>query len=184
MPRYYAHSVEHEPPTQWQELENHLLCVAKLAARFAGVFNSELWGYCAGLWHDLGKYQSEFQQKLLGSKVSVEHSGAGAALAFEKSQELGVPLAFVIAGHHAGLANRISEELGSPRPLLERLKENKPTLEKILSFAPDEIISHPLPQIPILRTSSRLRRGDLSRKSEFWDTLRIFCLGGCRSPGY
>lgn len=29
------------------------------------------------VWHDLGKYQAEFQQKLLGSKVSVEHSGTG-----------------------------------------------------------------------------------------------------------
>ncbi len=166
---YYAHSLEHEPPTNWQRLEKHLVCVAKLAARFAKAFNSESWGYCAGLWHDLGKYQAEFQQKLLGRKVSVEHSGTGAALAFEKSKEFGVPLAFVIAGHHAGLANRVSEEPGFPKPLLTRLKENKPTLEKVLPYTPDEIVNHPLPQIPeFLRASSGVRRDDLSRKSEFW----------------
>src|SRR6266568_6517792 len=166
---YYAHSLEHEPPTKWQGLEKHLLCVAKLAARFAEAFNCESWGYCAGLWHDLGKYQAEFQQKLLGRKVSVEHSGTGAALAFKKSKEFGVPLAFVIAGHHAGLANLVSGEPGSARPLLERLKENKATLEKILPCAPDEIVNHPLPQIPeFLWASSVLRRDDLSRKSEFW----------------
>lgn len=166
---YYAHSLEHEPPTNWQGLEKHLLCVAKLAARFAAAFNSESWGYCAGLWHDLGKYQAEFQQRLLGSKKSVEHSGTGAALAFKKSKEFGVPLAFVIAGHHAGLANLVSGEPGSARPLLERLKENKATLEKILPYAPDEIVNHPLPQIPeFLWASSGLRHDDLSRKSEFW----------------
>jgi len=99
MPIYYAHSLEDEPPSNWQRLEKHLLRVAKLAARFAEAFDSESWGFCAGLWHDLGKYQAEFQQKLLGSKVSVEHSGTGAALAFKKSKEFGVPLAFVIAGH-------------------------------------------------------------------------------------
>jgi CRISPR-associated endonuclease/helicase Cas3 len=148
----------------------HLLHVAKLAARFAKAFDSESWGYCAGLWHDLGKYQAEFQEKLLGSKLSVEHSGTGAALAIKKSEEFGVPLAFVIAGHHAGLANRASDEAGSPRPLLERLKENKPTLERILSHIPGEIVSHPLPvMIPeFLRASSGIRRDDLSRKSEFW----------------
>ncbi len=169
MPKYYAHSLEHEPPTHWQELEEHLLCVAKLAARFAAVFDSELWGYCAGLWHDLGKYQAEFQQKLLGSKVSVEHSGAGAALAFEKSQQFGEPLAFVIAGHHAGLANRILGEPGSPRSLRERLKENKATLEKILPYAAGEIVNHVLPSFPArLSTSSGLTLDKLRHTSEFW----------------
>jgi CRISPR-associated endonuclease/helicase Cas3 len=99
-PKFYAHSLEGEPPTNWQGLEEHLLCVARLAARFAEAFHSESWAYCAGLWHDLGKYQAEFQQRLLGSQVSVEHSGAGAALAFKKNKELGMPLAFVIADQH------------------------------------------------------------------------------------
>ncbi len=168
-PKFYAHTLEGKPPEKWQELEDHLLGVAKLAARFAEVFDSESWGYCAGLWHDLGKYQAEFQQRLLGSQVSVEHSGAGAALAFKKSKELGMPLAFVIAGHHAGLANPVSGQPGSPSPVRERLKENALTLEKIFPYTPDEIASHTLPQIPeFLRASSGLRRDDLSRKSEFW----------------
>lgn len=166
---FYAHTLEGEPPTNWQGLEEHLLCVARLAARFAEAFHSESWGYCAGLWHDLGKYQAEFQERLLGSQVSVEHSGAGAALAFKKSKELGMPLAFVIAAHHAGLANPVSNEPGFPSPLRERLRENTPRLEKILPFTPDEIVSYPLPQIPqFLRASSGLRQEDLSRKSEFW----------------
>ena len=172
MPTYYAHSLEHKPPTYWQELDKHLLCVAKLAARFAKAFGSESWGYCAGLWHDLGKYQAEFQQRLLGSKVSVEHSGTGAALAFKKSNEFGTPLAFAIAGHHTGLANGVLEEPGSARTLRERLKQNKATLEKIVPSVPVEIVNHPLPQVipEFLRASSGLRRDDLGlkRKSEFW----------------
>ena len=83
--KFYAHTLEGEPPTNWQALEEHLHGVAKLAARFAGTFDSEPWGYLAGLWHDLGKYQIEFQQRLLGSQVSVEHSGAGAALAARRA---------------------------------------------------------------------------------------------------
>lgn len=79
--RFYAHSLEGEPPANWQGLEEHLLHVATLAARFAEAFNSALWGYCAGLWHDVGKYQKEFQERLLGSRVAVEHSGVGAACA-------------------------------------------------------------------------------------------------------
>jgi CRISPR-associated endonuclease/helicase Cas3 len=171
-PKFYAHSLEGEPPTNWQGLEEHLLRVARLAARFAEAFHSESWGYCAGLWHDLGKYQAEFQQRLLGSQVSVKHSGAGAALAFKKSKELGMSLAFVIAGHHAGLANPVSDEPGSPSPLRERLKEKAPTLEKILPFTPDEIVSHTLPQIPeFLHPSPSLRRHEMAslcRASEFW----------------
>jgi CRISPR-associated endonuclease/helicase Cas3 len=107
--KFYAHTLEGEPPEKWQALEEHLHGVAKLAASFAGTFSSESWGYLAGLWHDLGKYQFEFQQRLFGSQVSVEHSGAGAALAFKKSKELGMPLAFAIAGHHAGLANFVCQ---------------------------------------------------------------------------
>ena len=78
----------------WQELQDHLLRVARLAGHFAEAFYSQPWGYCAGLWHALGKYQPDFQQKHLGKRVSVEHSGA--ALAAEKSKDLGIPLAFAI----------------------------------------------------------------------------------------
>jgi CRISPR-associated endonuclease/helicase Cas3 len=85
VPEFYAHTLESEPPDRWQQLEEHLLGVAKLAAFFAGAFSSESWGYLAGLWHDLGKYQTEFQQRLLGSQVSEEHSGAGAALAARRA---------------------------------------------------------------------------------------------------
>ncbi|TRZ65881.1 MAG: CRISPR-associated endonuclease Cas3'' [Rhodocyclaceae bacterium] len=43
-------------------LEAHLLCVSSIAGEFAAVFASREWGRLAGLWHDLGKYQLEFQE--------------------------------------------------------------------------------------------------------------------------
>ena len=84
-PAFYAHTLEGEPPSEWQGLEEHLLGVARLAAVFANAFDSGPWGYCAGLWHDLGRYQAEFQERLLGARISVEHSGAGAALSSGES---------------------------------------------------------------------------------------------------
>lgn len=84
VPAFYAHTLEGEPPTKWQGLQEHLVDVAKLAASFAEAFQSELWGYCAGLRHDLGKYQAEFQEKLLGARVPVEQSSSGAALSSRK----------------------------------------------------------------------------------------------------
>jgi CRISPR-associated endonuclease/helicase Cas3 len=167
--KFYAHSLEDEPPTKWQGLEEHLLNVARRAAQFARHFDSESWGYCAGLWHDLGKYQAEFQQKLLGSQISVEHSGVGAALAVKKNEELGIPLAFVIAGHHAGLANYAASDPGLPAPLRERVNKNASTMEGTCPIAPGEIVGCSVPALPrFLQASPALRREHLSRRSEFW----------------
>jgi CRISPR-associated endonuclease/helicase Cas3 len=44
-----------------QPLSEHLLGTAELAAGFAGEFDSSEWARLAGLWHDLGKYSSEFR---------------------------------------------------------------------------------------------------------------------------
>lgn len=68
----------------------------------------------AGLWHDLGKYSAEFQDYLrtvTGEDIHqaevrgrVDHSTAGAQHAASKfAGVLGLPLSYVIAGHHAGL---------------------------------------------------------------------------------
>src|SRR5439155_14219269 len=106
---------------------------------------------------------TEFQQRLLGARISVEHSGTGAALAIEKSKELGMPLAFAIAGHHAGLANCVVGGPGLPTPLKERLEENKRTLEKVLALLPPEILNLVLPDLPDFLTSGTgQRRNELN----------------------
>jgi len=53
--KYYAHSLEGRPPSEWQLLEEHLKNVAELARRFAEDFSAGDWAYLAGLWHDVEK---------------------------------------------------------------------------------------------------------------------------------
>lgn len=50
MHKFFAHSVEGKPVSEWQRLEEHLLNVADLAKKFADVFGSGDWAYLAGLW--------------------------------------------------------------------------------------------------------------------------------------
>lgn len=90
------------------------------------------WGYLAGLWHDLGKFSREFQSKLMGESISVEHSGAGAVLSkmlFSASQSKEThhyPIAAAIAAHHSGLSNFRDQGAGTSTALLQRLKNNEP----------------------------------------------------------
>jgi len=57
----YAHTKEGLPPDEWQSLDDHLRNVAVLAEGFALSFGASSWGFLAGLWHDLGKYNPAFQ---------------------------------------------------------------------------------------------------------------------------
>lgn len=168
--KFYAHSLEGRPEEEWQPLKDHLKNVAALAGSFAGKFGARDWGYLAGLWHDLGKYQPAFQAKLLGKKASVEHSGAGASHALHENKDKGLPLAFIIAGHHTGLANLKRSDPGQAVPLLERIKDNRSLLEEIRSLISFEIINQNLPDLPpILATPPTFQtKAFLSRRLEFW----------------
>jgi CRISPR-associated endonuclease/helicase Cas3 len=41
--KYYAHSLEGQPPDKWQPLEEHLQNVAEMAAEFVRPFGGEQW---------------------------------------------------------------------------------------------------------------------------------------------
>jgi CRISPR-associated helicase Cas3/CRISPR-associated endonuclease Cas3-HD len=101
--KYYAHSSDNlEKP--WQTMTEHLYKTAQISKVYAAKFNGEGFGYIVGLLHDLGKYSVEFQQRLNGSKISVDHASAGAQEAMELfGQSYGKLLAYIIAGHHSGL---------------------------------------------------------------------------------
>lgn len=146
--RFYAHSLPDRPEADWEDLEVHLRQVAERAASFAAAFEAAEWGRLAGLWHDLGKFQPKFQERLRGSGASVEHAGIGAALAMEKRKEDGVPLAFAIAGHHAGLADFRSPEEGGRRPLRERLEQNRKPLADLRPLLPPHLTAPDLPRLP------------------------------------
>jgi CRISPR-associated helicase Cas3/CRISPR-associated endonuclease Cas3-HD len=103
---YYAHSLKGRPQEEWQKLKEHLTNVAELARHFAEPFGAGDWAYAAGLWHDIGKYSPEFQERISGKCIHVDHSTGGAKEAVKKYGGLmGKILAYAIAGHHAGLTN-------------------------------------------------------------------------------
>jgi CRISPR-associated endonuclease/helicase Cas3 len=114
---YYAHSGQLTDRSDWQLLPDHLQSVAKLAHERAQVFGGADWAHLAGLLHDLGKYSDAFQQRLHGSDQRADHSTAGAKVAIDHLTlrqgaqwgSLAKLLGFVIAGHHAGLANGVDD---------------------------------------------------------------------------
>lgn len=165
--RFYAHSLEGRPEEEWEDLETHLQAVAELAGGFAATFGSAEWGRLAGLWHDLGKFRPEFQQRLRGSRESVEHAGLGAALAFSKAPDRGLPLAFAIAGHHAGLADLTTSGGGVEgiRPLRERLRANAEVLAGARERLPRRLV---LPDLPPLPGRLDLARPEGLRSFELW----------------
>lgn len=95
----YAHSAN--DAGEWHDLTEHLQAVAKQSAEFARVFGAREHGYWLGLWHDIGKFSSDFQRYLhAGRKTGgPDHKRTGSRLALQYLQ--GAALA--IQGHHGGL---------------------------------------------------------------------------------
>ena len=142
------------------KLKDHLLDVAHIADEFASAFGNSDWASLAGLWHDLGKYRPAFQAYIKsasgydpeahieGGKGRVDHSTAGAIYAIEHLGPYGRILAYLIAGHHAGLADWYSSETGNAA-LSVRLEqgEAKGWLDEVKRQSPPEDILHaPPPQ--------------------------------------
>jgi CRISPR-associated endonuclease/helicase Cas3 len=73
---YFAHSGRNSDKSDWQHLNDHAICVARLAADFASAFGLGRGAYLAGLLHDLGKYTRAFQNRLSGDNGAVDHSPA------------------------------------------------------------------------------------------------------------
>lgn len=142
--KYYAHSLKDRPPEEWQKLEEHLEAVAKLAGHFADMFQSADWVWNAGWLHDLGKATNAFQSYLFqqneldDSEFDADdsvsnHASAGAAFAQDRMNLPGKILAYILAGHHAGLPDWDSAETGNAA-LSIRLEEGRRNLNHILDF--------------------------------------------------
>jgi len=97
--KYFAH--------KGQLLSQHLNGVGSRASDFARVFDASFHGKIAGLLHDLGKVEEQFQQRLVSDDKEIKnkkpHAHHGAMIALENNAW---PIAFAINGHHAGLHNR------------------------------------------------------------------------------
>jgi len=124
----------------WHGLKDHLDCVAAKARHNAAKFGAGELGYYAGLWHDLGKYNPEFQQYLeqchIASKAGKDaprsktpHAIQGARLAWEKF----MPLAPIIYGHHSGLPEKEYLKSRLQDPALQK------SYQEVLQQAPESL---------------------------------------------
>ena len=142
--------VQHTGPGRFRlhGLDEHLRVVGRLAEGFADKFGAGDWGRLSGLWHDLGKFQPDFQSYIrrdsgfdpeahLEGVVPgrVDHSSVGALHAVahfgkngDRGTAIGQLLAYVIAGHHAGLPDCRQAD-GGTASLEVRLRERGGLLE-------------------------------------------------------
>ncbi len=136
---FYAHSGTPGDKSDWQTLPEHLADVARAAEANAKPFGMEKAAFIAGLFHDLGKYDPEFQRRLEGKDVRVDHSTAGAAklleLAKGEDRLAAELLAYAVLGHHAGLPDK-HNEFGHcfKRRVAEHRDRLDPSWKKELAF--------------------------------------------------
>ncbi len=166
----------------WHEhfLDEHLRGVAVMAADFASAFESTDWANIAGLWHDLGKYSEEFQRYI--KTVSgydaqahiectpgrVDHSTAGALHAVRQFGAHGRILAYLIAGHHAGLPDLNSAETGGKALSIRLGAEQNHLLDRITAQTiPQDILTQPKP-------TTKLRGG--AEGLHLWLRMLFSCL--------
>lgn len=104
----YAHSQNHEGNRHL--LVDHLRGTARRAGLFADAFGASELASLVALWHDLGKFNPEFQEYLLRCETEPsshargpDHKAAGAQLA---TSHLGL-LGLLIQGHHGGLQAQV-----------------------------------------------------------------------------
>ena len=150
---------------QVHPLEDHLKTTGTLAASFAERFASREWGRVAGLWHDLGKFSADFQsyiKKASGydseahitsetgaAPARVNHSTAGAIHAVRTFDLPGRILAYLIAGHHAGLPDWEKLESNTGGSLRERLQQTELLEAARAAGIPDEILQAQQPSLSI-----------------------------------
>lgn len=140
---FYAHSTDDTTKQNWQPLRSHLIAVGTAAAAKAAVFGAQDLAEPQGRLHDVGKYTHDYQRRIAGDAIRVDHATRGAMLAVEryKNSRIGFLLAYGIAGHHAGLANGLEsvertslrdrlKGLGLP-PLLEQWQQEITLPERI-----------------------------------------------------
>lgn len=152
---FLAH-VRQDSNDQWLShlLDDHLRGVATLAESFAAAFAAGDWAKLAGLWHDLGKYRPAFQRYIRSASGydahiettpgRVDHSTVGALYADKRIKGLGRILAYLIAGHHAGLPDWQSAEAPAAS-LAHRLKQTDLLNETLAQSPPADILNAPPP---------------------------------------
>lgn len=107
-----------------QSILAHLTGTAEYAERFAAAFGESALARLIALAHDIGKYSADFQKRIRGANIEVDHSTAGArALADDKKSSIGILAAYCVMGHHGGLPDggSQSQHQAAPGTLYYRL---------------------------------------------------------------
>jgi len=151
--QYIAHAYK-DKLDNWQthDLGKHLDGVASKAKDFADIFGNGDWASLAGLCHDLGKFLPDWQKYIRrqtgydidahieGSNGRPNHSTAGAVLSLEqfKLSPVGRIIAYLVAGHHAGLPDWQPDAAGGD--LVNRIYED--ALERKLDIRELSLINN------------------------------------------
>lgn len=101
MYQYKAHI--NEKTGEVQTVKEHSENTADLCRQYAIPVLKDFM-YVMGLLHDCGKYQEDFQKRIDGANIRVEHSICGALVAKERYPEpIALMMEYCIAGHHSGI---------------------------------------------------------------------------------
>ena len=143
----YAHSANDRGERHL--LVDHLRSVAARARELAEPFDGGDLAFLAGLWHDVGKADPVWQQRLIEcedgkrQQVGIDHKCAGALLAEEAGLWI---IGLLIHAHHGGLKHRH----GDYKPWLEEnraLPGPKRAIE-MLRAVMDDLTGHDAPELP------------------------------------
>ena len=128
----YARRIDDYGEIRYQTLIDHIQGVSKYTEEFVQKFFVKNTGKILGYLHDLGKYSEEFQKRIRGENIKVDHSTAGAVVCDEierdfisnKNKEYIVYkiLKYCIVGHHSGLMNH-GNQFDIDSTLVSRLKK-------------------------------------------------------------
>lgn len=155
---FFAHSSD-ESQEKWQRLFDHLKNTAEKSADLGKPIGMENLAYITGFLHDLGKYTQNFQARLHGKQVAVDHSTAGAQEIvnyYKKSrfEPIAHLIAYCISGHHTGLPDMgTSIDLEGDPTLQARLKRK---IEPYSAYQQEiDIDSLPKPIPPMIKKTSK-----------------------------
>lgn len=124
-----------------EKLKEHLQEVGQLCCKFfkeTTIIEKSEAGMLLGLLHDIGKYGDDFQRKIRGETLKVDHSTIGGQIAWKvynavtKQKKNAYPfqlynmaMVYAIMGHHTGLRNFGHSE-SNEKDIYTRLKKDKP----------------------------------------------------------